>query len=428
MFALARFQLKGMRVSSRARRALTLSVAALLCLPYAARAQLRATVYVTGLSLPLEFVQHPADPATQYVVEQAGRIRVISSGVLQAASFLDLSTQISSGGERGLLGLALPSDFATSRRFYVNFTDTNGNTVVARFSAPSNTQADPTSRFDLLWSTGQRYIVQPFANHNGGHLAFGPDGYLYIGMGDGGSGNDPNNYAQTPSSLLGKMLRIDVGVPNTDAKGFRIPSANPFSGSAGLPEIWDFGIRNPWKFSFDDPVRGGTGALIIADVGQNAWEEIDYEPRNRGGRNYGWRVREGLHDNVTTLPPAFTPLTNPIFEYSHSIGSSVTGGYVYRGSVGAPYRGRYVFADFVSGRVWSLALGIDPISGEAQASDFIEHTAEMGGDGAVGNVSSLGVDAGGELYVVSYSLGQIFKLLPTPVPPPVPSGLRILPP
>jgi glucose/arabinose dehydrogenase len=414
-----------MRAPSCVLRVLTFGVAALLCLPYAALAQLRSTVYVTGLSLPLEFVQHPADPAMQYVVEQAGRIRVVSNGVLQAASFLDLSTQIISGGERGLLGLALPPDFATSRRFYVNFTDTNGNTVVARFSAPSNTQADPASRFDLLWSTGQRHIVQPFANHKGGHLAFGPDGYLYIGMGDGGSGNDPSNYAQTPSSLLGKMLRIDVGVPNTDAKGFRIPPDNPFSGPAGLPEIWDFGVRNPWKFSFDDPARGGTGALIIADVGQGAWEEINYEPRNRGGRNYGWSLREGTHNN-TTVPPAFTPLTNPIFEYGHNIGSSVTGGYVYRGSVGAPYQGRYVFADFVSGRVWSLALEIDSISGEARASGFVEHTTELGGPAAVGNVSSLGMDASGELYIVSYSLGRILRLIPTPLP--APSGLKIVTP
>jgi len=415
-----------MRVCSGARRVFIFGVAGLLCLSQGAVAQLRATVYVTGLNLPLEFVQNPADPATQYVVEQGGRIRVISHGVLQAASFLDLSTQISSGGERGLLGLALPSDFATSRRFYVNFTDPNGNTVVARFGAPSNTQADPASRFDLLWSTGQRYIAQPFANHNGGHLAFGPDGYLYIGMGDGGSGNDPNNYAQTPSSLLGKMLRIDVGVPKGDSKGFRIPPDNPFSGSAGLPEIWDFGVRNPWKFSFDDPTRGGTGALIIADVGQGAWEEIDYEPRNRGGRNYGWSIREGTHDNITTQPPAFTPLINPIFEYDHGIGSSVTGGYVYRGSAGAPYQGRYVFADFGSGRVWSLALEIDPTSGEAKASGFVEHTAEMGGGEVIGNVSSFGIDATGELYVVSYSLGRVLKLSPTPLP--APTGLKIVTP
>jgi len=245
-------------------------------------------------------------------------------------------------------------------------------------------------------------------------------------MGDGGSGNDPSNYAQTPSSLLGKILRIDVGVPITDNRGFQIPADNPFSGPTGLPEIWDFGVRNPWKFSFDDPARGGTGALIIADVGQGAWEEIDYEPRHRGGRNYGWRILEGTHANVTTLPPAFTPLTNPIFEYDHSIGNSVTGGYVYRGSVGVPYQGRYVFGDFVSGRVWSMALDVDAGTGEAQASNFVEHTAELGGFGAVGNVSSFGVDASGELYVVSYSLGRILKLTPTPLADP--SGLRVVTP
>jgi glucose/arabinose dehydrogenase len=211
-----------MRIPSRAHRVLPFGIAAWLCLSFTALAQLRATVFVTGMSLPLEFVQNPADPALQYAVEQAGRIRVISNGVLQAASLLDLSTQISSGGERGPLGLALPSDFATSRRFYVNFTDSSGNTVVARIRASSNTLADPTSRLDLLWSTGQRYIVQPFANHNGGHLAFGPDGYLYIGMGNGGNGNDPNNYAQTPSSLLRKMLRMTSAyqTPTPRAFGF----------------------------------------------------------------------------------------------------------------------------------------------------------------------------------------------------------------
>ena len=411
------------------RRKPALCVLAALCLgslgqPATAFAQLRASVYVTGLSTPLEFVQNPADPSVQYVVEQGGRIRVIVGGALQAASFLDLTGQISSGGERGLLGLAFPPDFATSRRFFVNFTDPNGNTVVARFRAPSNAAADAASRLDLQWSTGQRFIVQPFANHNGGHLAFGPDGFLYIGMGDGGSSNDPNNYAQTPGSLLGKMLRIDVNVSDADTKGFQIPSGNPFSGSPGyLPEIWSFGLRNPWKFSFDDPARGGTGAMIIADVGQNAWEEIDYEPRARAGRNYGWRRREGRHDNVTSLPAAYLPLTEPILEYSHSIGSSITGGYVYRGSVGAPYQGRYVFGDFISGRVWSIGLVIDG-SGEALAVDFVEHTAELGGGAVLGNISSFGADAGGELYIVSYSRGQVLKVAATPLPSP--TGFKIV--
>jgi glucose/arabinose dehydrogenase len=265
--------------------------------------------------------------------------------------------------------------------------------------------------------------VQPFANHNGGHLAFGPDGYLYIGMGDGGSSNDPNHLAQTPSTLLGKMLRIDVHVPEGDSTGYRIPPGNPFSGASGLPEIWSFGLRNPWQFSFDDPARGGTGALVIGDVGQGGWEEIDYEPQNRGGRNYGWRNREGAHDNVTTLPPAFLPLVDPIFEYDRTAGQSITGGFVYRG-IGPTYYGRYFFADFVRGRVWSIALTTDA-SGEATASDAIEHTAELGGFAALGNISAFGVDAAGEHYIVGYSLGRIIRIVHPPRPP---TELRVVEP
>jgi glucose/arabinose dehydrogenase len=394
-----------------------------LCLATPATAQLRSTLCASGLTNPVEFVQDPIDPALQYVVEQAGRIRILRNGAVQPAIFLDISTQISAGGERGLLGLAFAPDYATSRRFYVNFTNPEGHTVVARFNVDSNNLANPATRFDLEWPGGLRYIVQPFANHNGGHLAFGPDRYLYIGMGDGGSGNDPDHLAQTPSTLLGKMLRIDVNVSDSDAKGYQIPPGNPFFSASGLPEIWSFGLRNPWKFSFDDPVRGGTGALIIGDVGQNAWEEIDYEPAGAGGRNYGWRNREGAHDNpnVMPLPPAFLPLIDPIFEYDRSWGQSISGGYVYRGA-GEAYRGRYFFADFVRGRVWSIA--IDPATGEAPASSVIEHTEELGGS-VLGNISSFGVDSSGELYILNYSSGTIFKIVP---PPGVPTGLRFVPP
>jgi len=386
-------------------------------------AQLRAQVYASGLTAPVGFVQSPTDPAVQYVVEQGGRIRIVRSGVLQAAIFLDVSTVITSGGERGLLGLAFAPDYPTSRRFFVNFTDLNGNTVVARFTAGSSGFAEPASRLDLQWSSGLRYIVQPFANHNGGHLAFGPDGFLYIGMGDGGSANDPNHLAQTPSTLLGKMLRIDVNVSSGDSKGYRIPPGNPFSGPSGLPEIWSFGLRNPWQFSFDDPARGGTGALVIGDVGQGAWEEIDYEPPNTPGRNYGWRNREGAHDNlaVTPLPPAYLPLTEPIFEYDHTWGQSITGGSVYRGAGDPSYRGRYFFADFVQGRVWSIA--INPATGGA--SSVVEHTAELGGGPVLGNISSFGVDATGALYVLNYSLGTVVKII---MPPGPPTGVRFVKP
>jgi glucose/arabinose dehydrogenase len=385
-----------------------------------AAAQLRATPFVSGLTFPVGFVQDPSDPATQYVIEQGGRIRVIRNGALQGAPFLDLSASISAGGERGLLGLAFPPDYATSGRFYVNFTNTAGDTVVARFTrlAANPLLADPSTRFDLRWSTGERVIRQPFSNHNGGNLVFGPDGFLYVGMGDGGSGNDPSHFAQNLSSLLGKMLRIDVSVPDSDPAGFRIPADNPFAGS-GTPEIWHVGLRNPWRWSFDDPARGGTGALVIGDVGQNTWEEVDYAPAGRGGLNFGWRNREGAHDNVTSLPPAFQPLIDPIFEYQHPTGVSITGGFVYRGTaLPASFRGRYFFAD-LNGRVWSIRLTVNQTTGFATASDLIEHTAELGTPGAI---TSFGVDAAGELYFTDYGGGTILRIEST-APPAGPNAI-----
>jgi glucose/arabinose dehydrogenase len=268
--------------------------------------------------------------------------------------------------------------------------------------------------------------VQPFANHNAGNLVYGPDGYLYIGLGDGGSGNDPEHLAQRPSSLLGKMLRIDVNVPESHPAGYVVPADNPFvaSGIGARPEIWSFGLRNPWRYSFDDPFRGGTGALVIADVGQSAWEEVDYEPAGRGGRNYGWRNREGAHANVGSPPPAYLPLTDPIHEYDRSVGQSITGGFVYRGAaLGPMWRGRYFFADFVASRVWSIALAIGA-NGEAAASDLREHTADLGGPAQLGNVSSFGVDADAELYIVSHSRGVILRILTGT--PSSPTNLRII--
>jgi glucose/arabinose dehydrogenase len=404
----------------RARRlcpCLGIVLAAVLLPSAELRAQLRSVVVASGLTAPLAFVQDPSDPTVQFIVEQGGRIRVLRNGTLVTSSFLDISASITSGGERGLLGLAFPVDYAASGRFYVNFTDLNGDTVVARFrrSAGNPLVADAASRFDLLWSTGERVIRQPFANHNGGNLAFGPDGFLYIGMGDGGSGNDPGNRAQDPTTLLGKMLRIDVNVPDSDTTGFRVPADNPFvSGApvAALPEIWDFGLRNPWRYSFDDVARGGTGALVIGDVGQNMWEEIDYEPRGRGGRNYGWRYMEGLHLNVTTLPPAYLPLTDPIAEYDHTVGVAVIGGIVYRGrALGSLFNGRYFYGD-ETGRVWSIGLALDPGTGEATANSPIEHTNELGGVAVTGAVVSFGTDASGELYLVNLSGGTVLRIIP----------------
>jgi glucose/arabinose dehydrogenase len=387
----------------------------------------RAIVSVEGLQSPIAFVQDPTNRTVFLAVEQGGRIRVVRNGQLEG-DFLDLRSQVLWDGEQGLLGLVFATDYATSGRFFVNFTNRSGDTVVARFRRTSATTADVSSRFDLRWGPERAATIsQPFANHNGGHLAFGPDGFLYIGLGDGGSGNDPQHRAQNPSTFLGKFLRIDVNVPDSHPAGYEVPGDNPFvrgSPVAARPEIWSFGLRNPWRYSFDDPSLGGTGALIIADVGQNAWEEIDYEPRGRGGRNYGWRNREGAHANVQSLPPAYQPLVDPIFEYARTQGQSVTGGYVYRGrSLGAAFRGRYFFADYITARVWSLALTIDPSTGEATASGLLDHTADLGGIAQTGNISSFGVDADGELYLVSHSRGMVLKLVGTPS---APSNLRII--
>jgi len=397
-----------------------------------AQAGLRARVHVSGLTAPVGFVQDPTNPDVQFVIEQAGRIRVVQNGVLEPTDFLDLRGAISAGGERGLLGLAFAPDYETSGRFYVDFTNPAGDTVVARFVRGTSTPpvANAGSRFDLRWPSGLRYIPQPYSNHNAGNLAFGPDGYLYIGLGDGGSGNDPENRAQNPAELLGKMLRIDVGVTDSDPNGYAVPPTNPFvhGGPAGvLPEIWSFGLRNPWRYSFDPPALGGTGALVIADVGQGQWEEVDYEPAGRGGRNYGWRVREGAHNNIASPGAAYQPLVDPIHEYGRSVGQSVTGGFVYRGTgLPATYRGRYFFADYVQGRVWSLTLTVDPSTREAIVSAVAEHTTELGSGAVLGNISSFGVDSHGELYVVNHTGGSVVQIMSTASRPSPPTNLRII--
>ena len=391
-----------------------------------ASAQLSSRVYATGFTSPVAFVQDPTDERVQFVVQQEGRIRALRDGIVQPVDFLDLTAAVQCCGEQGLLGLAFAPDYSVTGRFYVHFSRLgDGNHVIARFrrSTGAPLLADVASRFDLRWGapSGPAFIQQPFSNHNGGHLAFGPDGYLYIGLGDGGSGGDPGNRAQSPATYLGKMLRIDVNVPDADPQGYRIPPDNPFVTGfpvAALPEIWAFGYRTPWRYSFDDPATGGTGALLVGDVGQNLWEEIDYEPRASGGRNYGWRIREGAHSYDDSRPPSFVPLIDPILEYRHASGAaSVTGGFVYRGdALGAAFLGRYFFAEYVQGHVWSIALMIDPITHEATALDLQDHTAALGGAPTLGNISSFGVDASGELYVVSYSRGMILKIAGPPGP------------
>jgi glucose/arabinose dehydrogenase len=387
--------------------------AALLLLPAVAAAQLRTEVVVTGLRNPVGVAADPTNESVLFVVEQNGFIRIVRDGQLLPDPFLDLRDEISAGGERGLLGLAI-SPIAESRRVFLNFTNRDGDTVIARFTRREDDplRADPNSRFDLRWPDGRRVIRQPFSNHNGGNLVFGPDGYLYIGMGDGGSGGDPFHYAQDPGTLLGKMLRIDVDVDDDDGRGYRVPDDNPFNDGAplrALNEIWAFGLRNPWKYSFDTV----TGALLVADVGQNDREEINFEPSGAGGRNYGWRLREGRRTYDTRRPAAYGPLADPIHEYDHNVGASITGGFIYRGAaLHASFNGRYFYADFVEGRVFSIGLHLDD-AGEASADDEREHTEALGGRPALGMISAFGVDARGELLIVNWQSGVILRVVPT---------------
>lgn len=378
-------------------------------------AQLATQVVATGLTNPVACVVDPVDPSTFYVVEQRGTIRTVRNNAVSTTFALDIRSQIAAGGERGLLGLAFPPDAAESRRVYINFTNPEGHTVIARYTRDGQGRFETASRVDLMWPDGRRFIEQPFSNHNGGHLAFGPDGYLYIGLGDGGSGGDPLNHAQNPNQLLGKMLRIDVSVPDSDSRGYRVPEDNPFVDRqpiAALGEIWAFGLRNPWRYSFDDWTRGGTGALVVADVGQNAREEVNWEPRGAGGRNYGWRLREGRVAFDARQAPAFQPLTEPIHDYPRSDGMSITGGFVYRGAaLPQLFNGRYFFADFVAGRVFTIGLSLGE-NQEATAVDLLELTTILGGATELGLISSFAVDADGEMYIVSYSRGRILKLVP----------------
>ena len=290
-----------------------------------------------GLSSPV-YITHSGDNNGRlFVVEQTGRIRVIRKGVLQSAPFLDLRSKVSTGGERGLLGLAFHPDYSWNRKFYVNYTDRNGDTVIAQYlrSATNASQADASSVKIVL------RIPQPYSNHNGGMITFGPDRYLYIGMGDGGSSGDPGNRAQSLSSLLGKMLRINVDT----RKAYAVPPTNPYVGVSGNDLIWSFGLRNPWRFSFDRQ----TGDLWIGDVGQNRYEEIDRSLAPNAGRaaNYGWRQLEGNACYNPATNCRRTGKTMPLAVYSHSAGCSVTGGYVYRGTTYPDLRGVYLFGDYL---------------------------------------------------------------------------------
>ena len=387
-----------------------LSLAALVCFPVRtdAATPLKTIRIAQGLSAPLFATSPPGDTARIFLVEKRGsdnrgRIRILKSGVLLPTPYLTTG-HLATDTEQGLLGLAFAPDYATSGRFYIDYTDSNGTTVIARYTVSQNPDvANPTGTILLS-------IPQPYTNHNGGWLGFGPDGNLYIGMGDGGSAGDPQDRAQNPDSLYGKILRIDVS-----GAGYAIPPGNPFAGPArGRDEIWSYGLRNPWRPSFDRV----TGDLVIADVGQNSREEIDFAPASAGGGvgvNYGWRCYEGSLSYASSLTnfcasctnPA-CPMTFPAYEYDHS-GSrcSITGGYVYRGCAIPDLQGTYFFGDYCAGKIYSGRFQ------GAALINVVERTAELspGGGLSIGRITSFGEDARGEILICDED-GEIYKIVP----------------
>ena len=343
---------------------------------------LALTRFVSGLEQPLHLT---AAGERLFVLEQPGRVRIIRDGKLQPEPFLDLTGQVrSTGMEQGLLGLAFAPDYPSSGIFYVHYTGAQGQTVVARYrvSAQNPDRADTASAEVLLT------LPQPFANHNGGAILFGPDGYLYIALGDGGSAGDPQNNAQNLDSLLGKLLRIDVSGPGA----YRIPPDNPFvSNPAARDEIWAYGLRNPWRVSFDR----ATGDLYIADVGQDAIEEINFQPAGSpGGQNYGWRVYEGSR---VYKGDGLRDAVFPVVEYRHGNGNcAVTGGYVYRGQAIPELVGTYIYGDYCSGRIW----GARQVNDTWTVTDLLQTDFR---------ISAFGEDEKGELYVVDHG-GAIYRI------------------
>jgi len=345
----------------------------------------------SGLNFPLYLTAPPGDVARLFIVEKGGSIRIVKDGILVPTPFLNLSDRVSTGGEQGLLGLAFDPEYASTGRFVVHYTDVQGNTRVSMF----HVSADP----DVADIASEQAILtaqQPFENHNGGQIAFGPDGFLYIGLGDGGSGGDPQGRGQDLSDLLGSILRVDV----QSGTSYTVPSDNPFVSRAGAaPEVWSYGLRNPWRFSFDR----STGDLYIGDVGQGAWEEVDVARAADGagkGANFGWNLMEGNHCYATNPCTAFG-LILPVLEYGHNQGCSVTGGYVYRGAAIPELQGHYFYADFCEGWVRSFRYRDGEASEQADWPDLRPG----------GGVPSFGEDAAGELYVLSTN-GGVYRIVP----------------
>ncbi|MGD9650947.1 MAG: sorbosone dehydrogenase family protein [Candidatus Dadabacteria bacterium] len=344
--------------------------------------------FASGLKSPVDLT-HAGDGTDRiFVVEKPGRIKIVRDGKVEAGSFLDIESRVrSSGSEQGLLGLTFHPKFSENGRFFVDYTDLDGDTVVSEFGLTDNPdRADPGSEMVLI------KIDQPASNHNGGQVKFGPDGYLYIGMGDGGSAGDPDGNAQNLDALLGKMLRLDVD----GGKPYAIPADNPFKDRSGArPEIWAYGLRNPWRFSFDSE----TGDMYIGDVGQNLWEEIDFQPHSSGGgENYGWDYTEGSHEFEMPRGYDTSGITFPVFEYGRDDGCSVTGGYVYRGEEFPALAGTYLFSDFCTGKLW----GLRKKNGGDWEWAMLKDTDIQ--------PSSFGEGPDGSVYILDFPKGRVFKI------------------
>ena len=343
---------------------------------------------VVGLNKPDGIANAGDGSGRIFVLEQPGTVRIIQDGLLLADLFLDIRAQVGSqGSEQGLLGIVFDPSYSQNGFFYLNYTDKGGNTVIARFKVSSNPdQADAASELHIL------DVQQPYPNHNGGQLAFGPDGYLYIGLGDGGSQADPHGNGQSVQTLLGKLLRIDVhqGSP------YAIPADNPFAGGGGRPEIWAYGLRNPWRFSFDPLTHG----LYIADVGQDLWEEIDYVPPVYTGPalNFGWNCREGQHDYKGCTASAGSNFTDPVWEYDHSAGNcAIIGGAMYRGQTLPGMDGVYLFGDYCSGQIW----GLTNTGGQNWNAKLLFQTQFL--------ITAFGLDQAGEVYLADQH-GDLYRL------------------
>ncbi len=345
-------------------------------------------VLTKGLKDPV-YLTHAGDNRL-FIVERPGTFRIIQNGELLPEPFLDISDRAKPGAERGLLSVAFHPNYAENGTFFVNYTDSEGNTIISRFLVTDNPNlADAASELKLLT------IPQPFPNHNGGLVKFGPDGYLYVGMGDGGGAGDSLEHGQNGNTLLGAMLRVDVDGSNAEAN-YAIPADNPFVDSKSRNEIWAIGVRNPWRFSFDRE----TGDLMMADVGQGEKEEINFQPAaSSGGENYGWNILEGSDCyNNDTCDDSGTVL--PIYEYGHENGRcSITGGYIYRGQQFPSLTGNYFFGDYCSGEIWALT----PANNNSWSAQYLIDTDL--------NIASFGEDVSGEIYVIDLK-GGIYQIQP----------------